>query len=147
MADFQKASGDQGRAFEANVESVLAASGAEVVQRNWTDPVSGEQVDFVARTPNGVEFWVEAKGSWQGKTMGLQRSDTTKKAVANAWHLQYVHGEDRPPYILVGSHLPKAGTVAEKEIEHAKEAGLFSAVIVPDDLKATVMAIDAGTFT
>ena len=147
MTDFQRTSVEQGRKFEDAVGNVLEITAVTILDTAWKDPATKEEVDFVADTKNGVRFWVEAKGSWQGKTMGLQRSDTTKKAVANGWHLQYVHGEDRPPYILVGSHLPKAGTVAEKEIEHAKEAGLFSAVIVPDDLKATVMAIDAGALT
>jgi Holliday junction resolvase-like predicted endonuclease len=147
MTNFQKAAGDQGKAFEDIVRTVLTVSGAQIVDQNWKDPATLEQVDFVARTSSGVEFWVEAKGSWQGRTKGLERSDTTKKAVANGWHLTYVHGEDRPPYVLITSHLPKPGTVAAREIEDAEHAGLFSAVILADDLKATVAAIDAGTLT
>ena len=147
MGDFQRAAGDQGRAFEEIVKTVLSASGAEIVDQNWKDPATLEQVDFVARTASGTTFWVEAKGSWQGRTKGLERPDTSKKAVANGWHLTYVHGDERPPYVLVASHLPKPGSVADMEIKHAKEAGLFSAVVLADDLKATVAAIDAGTLT
>jgi Holliday junction resolvase-like predicted endonuclease len=147
MTNFQRASGEQGKAFEEIVKSVLSASDVDIIEHAWKDPATSEEVDFVVKTRSGVTVWVEAKGSWQGKTKGIQRSDTSKKAVANAWHFTYVHGEQRPPYVLVSSHLPKAGTVAEKEIEHALEAGLFTAVVLLDDLKATIAAIDAGRLT
>ena len=144
MTDFQRAASTQGRAFEANVRAMLAVAGAVVLSDGWTDPDSREQVDFVVRTSGGVVVWIEAKGSWKGKTPGVRRSDTAKKATANAWHLLNTHGADRPPYVLVTSHLPKPGTYSEKLLADADAAGLFTAVTDLEGLDAVLAAIDGS---
>lgn len=143
-SDFQRASVEQGKKFEEAVQSTLEITGVTIIETRWKDPDTKEEVDFVADTKGGVRFWVEAKGSWQSKKddNGLKRSDTTKKAIATAWHFKHVHGDDRPPYILVTTDLPKPGGVSELEIEHALEAGLFTAVVNYDDLRVTVKALD-----
>ncbi len=142
--DFQRASGVQGKKFEEAVQTTLEITGVTILETRWKDPDTKEEVDFVARTKGGVLFWVEAKGSWQSKKddNGLRRSDTTKKAVANAWHFKHVHGDERPPYILVTTDLPKPGGVSELEVQHAMEAGLFTAVVDYDDLRSAVKALD-----
>jgi len=147
MTDFQRTSSEQGRAFEEAVRSVILITGSEILEDGWTDPITKEQVDVVAKTPGGIEFWVEAKGSWKGKTKGLERTDTSKKAVANAWHFKYKHGSHRPPYILVTTNLPKPGGVGELEIKHALEDGLFTEVITVDNLRAAITALDEGTLS
>ena len=53
-----------------------------------------------------------------------------------------VYGDNRPPYILVTTDLPKPDGVSELEIKHALEAGLFTAVIDFDELRAQVKALD-----
>lgn len=146
MSNFQRSSSEQGRAFEDAVRGVILITGSEILEDGWTDPVTKEQVDVVARTPGGITFWVEAKGSWKGKTKGLERTDTSKKAVANAWHFKFKHGSNRPPYILVTTNLPKPGGVGELEIKHALEDDLFTAVITVDDLRATINGIDDGSY-
>ncbi len=145
MSDFQRASGVQGKKFEDAVRTALEITGVTIHESRWKDPESKEEVDFVAETKGGVVFWVEAKGSWKSKKddNGLKRSDTTKKAIANAWHFKHVHGDNRPPYILVTTDLPKPKGVSELEIRHALEAGLFTAVVDFDDLRATVKELDA----
>lgn len=144
VTNFQANATEQGRKFEDAVETTLEITGAIIIERRWKDPDTKEEVDFVAKTKGGVLFWVEAKGSWKSKKddNGLKRSDTTKKAVANAWHFNHVHGDDRPPYILVTTDLPKPSGVSALEIEHALEAGLFTAVVDFDDLRAQVKALD-----
>ncbi len=144
MKDFQRASVVQGKKFEDAVETALEITGVTIHERRWKDPDTKEEVDFVAETKGGVMFWVEAKGSWQSQKddNGLKRSDTTKKAIANAWHFDYVHGEDRPPYILVTTDLPKPNGVSALEIKHALQAGLFTAVVDFDSLRATVKKLD-----
>lgn len=144
MTNFQADASEQGRKFEVAVETTLEITGAKIIERRWKDPDTKEEVDFVAETKGGVLFWVEAKGSWMSKKddNGLKRSDTTKKAIANAWHFRHVHGDNRPPYILVTTDLPKPDGVSELEIKHALEAGLFTAVIDFDELRAQVKALD-----
>jgi hypothetical protein len=129
--NFQASSSAQGRAFEEAVETIIRTGGHEIVSVGFTDEASGEQVDLLVRTSSGVTVWIECKGSWNinSKVPGLRRSDTAKKAVANAWHLRNALGENRPPYLLVTSHLPKDGTYSQHLLDDAKGADLFTDVV------------------
>lgn len=144
MTDFQRDAGMQGKKFEDAVRTALEITGVTIHETRWKDPATKEEVDFVAETKGGVFFWVEAKGSWKSKKddNGLKRSDTTKKAIANAWHFKHVHKTDRPPYILVTTDLPKPNGVSALEIKHALDAGLFTAVVDFDSLRTTVKGLD-----
>jgi hypothetical protein len=105
--------------------------GHGIVNTGFTDEASGEQVDLLVRTSSGIDVWIECKGSWNTRSNvpGLRRSDTAKKAVANAWHPKNSHGDDRPPYILVTSHLPREGGYSDRLLKDAKEAGLFTDIV------------------
>lgn len=146
MTGFQRDAVEQGKKFEEAVRGALEIRGVTIHETRWKDPKTKEEVDFVAETKGGIRFWVEAKGSWKSKKNdnGLKRSDTTKKAVALAWHLDHVHGEDRPPYILVTTDLPKPGGVSALEIEHALAAGLFTAVVDFEGLRNVVSELDTS---
>lgn len=89
-------------------------------------------MDLHVRTSSGLDVWIECKGSWNtnSKVPGLRRSDTAKKAVANGWHLRNSHGDDRPPYLLVTSHLPKEGSYSAHLLADAQAAGLFTDVVL-----------------
>lgn len=130
--NFQASSSAQGRAFEEAVQTIIRTGGHEILSDGFTDGLSGEQVDLLVRTANGVDVWIECKGSWNtnSNVPGLRRSDTAKKAVANAWHLWNNHGESRPPYVLVTSHLPKDGSYSSHLLSDAQAAGLFTDVVV-----------------
>jgi hypothetical protein len=129
--NFQASSSAQGRAFEEAVQTIVRMGGHDIVNTGFTDGASGEQVDLLVRTSSGIDVWIECKGSWNTRSNvpGLRRSDTAKKAVANAWHLRNSHGDDRPPYILVTSHLPREGSYSDRLLKDAKEAGLFTDVV------------------
>ena len=129
--NFQASSSAQGRAFEDAVQTIVRTGGHTIVNTGFTDEPSGEQVDLHVRTRSGVDVWIECKGSWNTRSNvpGLRRTDTAKKAVANAWHLQHAHGKDRPPYVLVTSHLPNEGSYSARLLGDALEAGLFTDVV------------------
>lgn len=124
MSDFQRHATQQGRSFEDLVEFMLQAAGWEVIDRHIT--VEGAEIDFHARDPHGVQWWIECKGSFRGRTPGSQRGDTVKKAVAVAWYLSTL--PDRKPYRLITSHLPNAGTLGERMLNRAADLGLFDAI-------------------
>lgn len=139
MESFQASSSIQGRAFEDAVETILRTNGFTIIARRFPDPLSHEEIDLVVDTPEGVRVWIESKGSWNtGKKdmPGLRRSDTAKKAVATAWHLRFAHGLRVPPYLLVTSHMPKAGSYSAALIEDAVADGLFDDAITVTDLPA-----------
>ena len=141
-ADFQRMATEQGQKFEEAVELQFQIAGCVIVDRKRKDPASGEEIDHVIQTPKGHEVWVESKGSWQGDRPGLIRSDTAKKAVATAWNLKTSNDFDTPPYVLVGSHLPKAGSYPEKLLGNALRLRLFDWVIQLNDIPATIKEID-----
>ena len=129
--NFRASSSAQGRAFEEAVQTIVPMGGHDIVNTGFTDEASREQVDLLVRTSSGIDVWIECKGSWNTRSNvpGLRRSDTAKKAVANAWHLKKSHGEGRPPYILVTSHLPREGSYSDRLLKDAKEAGFFTDVV------------------
>lgn len=139
MTDFQASATEQGKAFEAVVLNILLYEGWAIVDTHAT--VEGVEIDIVATDPSGAEWWIECKGSHRGKTPGSKRGDTVKKAVGVAWFLSTL--EDRRPYLLVTSHLPKPGTVAARLLDAAVKHGLFADVrpvglmphVAPDDLE------------
>ena len=141
---FQASSSAQGRAFEEAVQTIIKTGGHEILSTGFTDEKSMEQVDLLVRTANGVEVWIECKGSWNtaSKVPGLKRSDTAKKAVANAWHLVETHGDQRPPYILVTSHLPSEGSYSHHLLDDAKAAGLFTDIVIFTSVNDTLDALE-----
>ncbi len=112
LGDRQAAAGRQGHAFEETVEVLLRVEGWTILERNWRHPVIDIEVDIVAIDPSGTEWWVECKGSWESSRNGLQRTDTFKKAIANAALLRVQ--EDRRPYMIIASHLPVADSAGDR---------------------------------
>ena len=108
--DFQRASTVQGQAF-ADAAAVMLRSrhNCTIEVSGWVEPTTHIEIDHVAWHPDIGEIWVECKGSWQGKRPGLIRTDTLKKAIANAAVLATL--ETPCPYWLVVSHLPLPGSV------------------------------------
>jgi hypothetical protein len=125
--DFQRLAGEQGRQFEEAVVFALQAAGWAIVAQRAK--VAQAEIDIVAVSPTGVEWWIECKGSYRGKTPGAKRGDTTKKAVAIAAYLAVVvPSELRRPYMLLTSHLPTPGTLSHLMLEAAKAQGWFAKV-------------------
>jgi Holliday junction resolvase-like predicted endonuclease len=129
VSEFQASSSQQGKAFEDTVVTLLLCAGWTVDRRLLK--IHDSEIDIVATDPHGVVWWIECKGSWRGKQQGSKRSDTVKKAIGVAWILSTV--EDRPPYMLVTSHLPSPTSSTGRMLESAVQAGLFTCVrVVPN---------------
>jgi hypothetical protein len=90
----------------------------------------GVEIDQVARGGSGALVWFEYKGSFQGTRPGLMRTDTLKKAIANAALLRILG--DHPPYVLLTSHVPKSGS-ALAMLETSRKLGYFADVICVND--------------
>lgn len=108
LAGRQAAASRQGKAFEDTVELLLRVEGWTINDRQWRHPEVDVEVDIVATNPDGQQWWIECKGSWESPSRnGLARTDTLKKAIFNGAMLLLV--EDRAPYMIVTSHLPTGG--------------------------------------
>jgi Holliday junction resolvase-like predicted endonuclease len=126
LSNRQSAASRQGREFEAAVETWLKIRGHRIVARRWVHPLAVIEVDLVTEHSDLGEVWVECKGSWESPTVnGLQRTDTLKKAIANAAILQRV--PERRPYWLICSHRPRTGS--HGDIWLATVRDLFDEVI------------------
>jgi len=125
VVDYQALAGVQGRNWEDVVLSHLKFQGWTVTSRHLK--IDGVEIDIVAIDPHGETWWIECKGSHRGKVPGCLRDDTVKKAVGVAYHL--LHGVlERRPYMLITSHMPKAGSKSRDMLERAVAAGAFQRV-------------------
>lgn len=124
ISEFQQSSSKQGKRFEEAVTFLLQIGGWTIVEEHAH--VCGCEIDIVADNPAGERWWIECKGSWQGKTPGSKRGDTVKKAVGVAWYLSTL--PERYPYMLITSHLPNAGTLGELMLLKAKDCGLYDEI-------------------
>jgi hypothetical protein len=127
MIDTQGLSTEQGRAFEAHCATWLGLCWGCRVKGPKRLPELGIEIDFVISTPAG-RFFVECKGSWRGNRPGAQRTDTMKKALANAFLLDAARrlGGDYPPFIILASHLPEKGH-ASAMLDVALKSGAVAA--------------------
>jgi Holliday junction resolvase-like predicted endonuclease len=124
--NFQAAASHQGREFEDAVVSLLKFRGWSITGRRII--VHGVEIDITAQDPEGIQWWIECKGSWRGKTPGSKRGDTVKKAVGVAAFL--ATQTERCKYMLVTSHLPNPGTVGWRMLDAALRNGWFDEVRV-----------------
>lgn len=121
--DFQAASSEQGRQFEDLVVFMLKAQNWIVNDRHVF--VAGAEIDIVATHPDGTRWWIECKGSHRGKVPGCRRGDTVKKAVGVAAYLKTQTVVETRPYMLVTSHLPQPGTIADQMLRTALQQRWF----------------------
>ena len=132
VSAFQASSRFQGLDYERQVAARLAVDGWTILARNWHEPTTGTEIDIVASDPDGKVWWIECKGSIGSitGTNGCRRSDTMKKAIADAWHLSTLaDGED---YMLVTSHVPICGGHPDRMLQAALDAGIIATVLVMD---------------
>lgn len=109
MSDFQSAASIQGRQFADQCDLLLKTYGFALGPKVLLAGV-GIEIDREAVSASGRVVWFEYKGSIQGSRPGLMRTDTLKKAIANGALLHDL--EDRPPFVVLTSHLPEAGAGA-----------------------------------
>jgi hypothetical protein len=104
---FQQRGQEQGAAFEEICEGALAQAGFDLAGRHIYVAAAGVNSDFVVTNRHGLLFYVTAKGSWSGSRPGLIRTDTFRKAIAEAALLTW-RGYGR--VLLLSTHLPAAGS-------------------------------------
>lgn len=132
MSDFQSLAGRQGRQFSDQCAIVLESEGFTLEGRLVLREV-GVEIDEVARSRRGHVVWFEYKGSFRGRTPGMLRTDTVKKAIANGALLAAV--ADHPPYVVLTSHLPDRGA-ARAMLDTALRLGVFEDVVCINDPRA-----------
>jgi hypothetical protein len=124
-SDFQSAASIQGRQFADQCDLLLRTSGYELGPKVLIGSI-GIEIDREAVAPSGRVIWFEYKGSVQGSRPGLMRTDTLKKAIANGALLRSM--EQRPPFVVLTSHLPEAGS-GFAMLEAARRLGYLDDVI------------------
>lgn len=129
MHNFQRMAVEQGADFGNECLKALKYAGFEIdcTEKHIEDV--GITLDAVTNNQRGVLMAWEFKGSWQGHRPGLMRTDTVKKASANAWYLSQSHyAELYPPLFLMSSHEPEGGD-ARRMLDTILDSGILAAVI------------------
>ena len=101
--NFQSLSGQQGRDFEETCVKALEFAGWEIVDRRVSLPTV--EIDIIATNNDGISFYITCKGSIRGPRPGFKRTDTIKKAIAEAHFIKY---EGFAPVLVMASPLPTA---------------------------------------
>jgi hypothetical protein len=122
---FQSAASLQGRQFADQCDLLLRSSGFELGETVKLTEL-GVEIDREAVSPSGRRIWFEYKGSIQGARPGLMRTDTLKKAICNGALLAAL--EDHPPFVVLTSHLPEAGS-GMAMMSVARRLGYFEDVL------------------
>ena len=101
--NFQAASRRQGLWFEELCRAILIDCGFTIDGEHVDFTDAGVEVDLIATNRHAISFYITCKGSYRGRRPGVQRTDTLKKAIAEA---QALHAQGWGPILLLTSHLP-----------------------------------------
>ena len=126
--DFQRRASPIGKAFATWCEVTLQSIGF-ILQGKTVIKEAGVEIDQVAKNRNGESLYFQFKGSSKPPRPGMQRSDTVKKALCDAFLLDKL---GIGPYIVITSHKPKSGSSSEKMIQVAQDV-LFDVICISDD--------------
>lgn len=126
--NFQAESKRSGDFFEDLVLDDLKRSNHSNIKRRVIIEEVGVEADF-AYVHNGTQVYVEAKGGDQGegKRPGAKRTDSVKKAIANAALVKSVFPDVK--YTIYFSDMPTYGRSAHRMIKSAVRAGFVDNVI------------------
>lgn len=107
---FQLRAKRQGDQFEEVCITALKMAGFEIADRKFVVPDVGIEIDIIAHNREGIAMAFECTGSWNVVTPGMERNDTLKKKLCNAWLLSLspIAVSSWPPLIILTSHLPIA---------------------------------------
>ncbi len=126
MSLFQSASSLQGRQFAEQCDLLLRTTGFALGRSRVAVAELGVEIDREATSATGRTIWFEYKGSLHGPRPGLLRTDTLKKAIANGALLRSL--VDRPPFVVLASHVPRTGS-GRAMLEAAVKLGYLDDVI------------------
>lgn len=104
--NFQATSKQQGDMFEDISVKVLTDAGFRIDAQRERIHDAGVEVDIIATNRHEISFYITCKGSYRGKRPGSKRTDTLKKAIAEAVMLNH---QGWGPVLLLTSHKPTAG--------------------------------------
>ena len=108
--NFQAVSRAQGLWFENLCRAILIDCGFIIAGEHVDFAEAGVEADLIATNRHDISFYITCKGSYRGLRPGVQRTDTLKKALAEA---QALHGQGWSPVLLLTSHLPNTRTGRE----------------------------------
>ena len=126
--DFQRRASQIGKTFATWCEITLQSIGF-TLQGKTIIKDAGVEIDQLVENRNGEKLYFEFKGSSKPPRPGMQRTDTVKKALCNAFLLDRL---GIGPYIVITSHKPKKGSSSAKMIELAKDV-LFDVICISVD--------------
>jgi hypothetical protein len=126
--DFQRRSSEIGKAF-ANYWEITLRSIGFILKGKTVIKDAGVEIDQLAINRKGEPLYFEFKGSSKPPRPGMQRTDTVKKALCNAFLLNKI---GMGPFIVITSHKPKQGSSGAKMIELAKDV-LFDVICMGVD--------------
>lgn len=108
--DFQKFASEQGEIFRDSCIKALGYAGFDVIDTEFAVPDVGLTLDIHVRNQRSIDFLIECKGSMRGARPGCMRTDTARKAIANAYLLNLSEVEPYfPPILLMTSHVASGG--------------------------------------
>lgn len=125
---FQARGVRQGRQFDVQCRVVLQDLGFAVGDKPFVVADLGVEFDAEIKSRAGKVYWCEFKGSWHGSRPGLRRTDTVKKALADAF-LAHLAARGYPPVIFLTTHVPQPGSSGHRMLEVALAAGALQDVI------------------
>ena len=111
---FQSAASEQGRSFHNDCVNALRYAGFDISQNGYVIDSVGIEIDIVANNIQGMTMFFECKGSMRKSRKdrpGLERTDTIKKAIANAFLFSLTEEYSCcAPLIILASHIPTGGS-------------------------------------
>ncbi len=125
---FQARGVKQGKQFDEQCRLVLRGLGFEVSEKPFTIAELGVEFDAEIRSRSGKRYWCEFKGSWHGPRPGLRRTDTVKKALADAF-IAHAAGDEYPPTIFLTTHVPTPDSSGHQMLRVAQDSGALLDVI------------------
>ncbi len=125
--NYQSSSSRQGAWFEATCRQILEAAGFAVAAVHQRIADAGVEVDLIGTNRHEISFFFTCKGSYRGRRPGVRRTDTLKKAIAEAYAL---HQQGWGPVVLLTSHLPNTAG-GRTLLASVDPAVLFDAIELP----------------
>lgn len=104
MENFQASAVRQGKIGEDIAAIRIQDAGFTILETRASLP--GVEVDIIAENIHGIAFYFSIKASWRGERQGLKRTDTLKKAIAEAFLISL---NGLSPFVIITSHKPSRG--------------------------------------
>jgi hypothetical protein len=131
--EFQRRGPKQFRLFTDQCCHILEDIGFSLSKEDGQFPDLGINVCTAAKNKAGKQFLFLFRGSWAGTQPGLLRTDTTKKALYNAYAL--AAEKVGIPFVIMTSHDVSARSGSSKMIAAARRHGVLHDVIVTTNTK------------